>query len=183
MIGAIEGDDRWRVMETWRKQSGLFWECEDPFSAFIAGWISLVILSILADDIHGTGSRSDPDRKRVRRLFVRNHVQLCGVVEALPQQVEWLAKRKGTEYGDPMVDTQNRTYANQLSPLAHHWLAALDPTATLDSEAEAALVAELLNRVRNNLFHGRKDYNLESDRQLLSAVDPILLGCIREFVP
>jgi hypothetical protein len=86
-----------------------------------------------------------------------------------------LARRRGTNYGHPIVDTGNPQLRDKFSKLAAHYT----QDHSLSEEELVETVAELLNKIRNNLFHGVKVYDDREDIVLLELVNPVLLTILR----
>jgi hypothetical protein len=93
--------------------------------------------------------------------------------------LKWLATRKGTHRGDPIVDVQDFKRAKALrilfQALAAHYSGGRQakPGTIVDA------VVELLNHVRNNLFHGIKNPDDVDDRELLKRLNPLLRAVLK----
>jgi hypothetical protein len=87
-----------------------------------------------------------------------------------------LARRKGTQYRNPIVDTGNPVLREHFRQLSQYYL----DNKPLSAEDLVVYVAELLNKIRNNLFHGVKVYDDASDSALLQEVNPVLTSIINQ---
>lgn len=73
------------------------------------------------------------------------------------------------------MDTGNANLRELFERLSRHHLNQVPMSD--DERVEA--VAELLNRVRKNVFHGMKLYDDREDLKLLGLVNPVLLSVLR----
>jgi hypothetical protein len=66
--------------------------------------------------------------------------------------------------------------------IQHHcrlFKGAVRGTSTCADECLAEATAEILNKVRNNLFHGNKMYDDKEDREVLNLLTPLLMTIVR----
>lgn len=173
-------DERELGFRTWARAAAVYNREGDPFACYIAFWIAITIKA--ADHDGHFGSRDFlPSEKRdadlVRSLCEYEHGLVNGVLKEHPDEVAWLAQRRGTTQGTPILDsTLHDPLYTDLRNLSGWWLAGI---VGQNGEPEAAAFANLLNRVRNNLFHGGKVYETGSeDGKLLEALNPIMLGLL-----
>lgn len=92
--------------------------------------------------------------------------------------LESLGKRRGARYGDPIIDANQKLngYFSKLSMFFKN-------TYTYKKEVELANhFGELLNKIRNNLFHGDKSYNDKDDYELIKSVLPTLYDFAKESI-
>jgi len=91
--------------------------------------------------------------------------------------MEWLSERRGTNNNDLILDvSENHSdYSNVLKyhqEFSDYWLNGRAPRS-----GERGIVVTfmyILNRVRNNLFHGGKGFSVQSDVELLEQLTPVL---------
>jgi hypothetical protein len=140
----------------------------DPVDQFFSFWIALVVAARQSDPFG-----SDIDSETVRRYMKLESQRVSEAVDHSPE-MDGLARRRGTEKGTPILDAGGSLQA-ALSALAAHHAGG----HRLSPDEHAAAVADMLNRVRNNLFHGRKQYDDRDDRALLQLVNPILRDVLR----
>lgn len=127
-------------------------------------------------------AQPDTDRKAVVTYFESNAAQVVGVLSQLPNETVWLSQRRGTGTGQPIVDVY------VFSP--QHLRAVFDNLAAVwAGQAQrkprwiANAAAELVNHVRNHMFHGVKDPDDLADRALIERLNPILVGVLAACEP
>jgi hypothetical protein len=150
-------------------------EADDPFDRFFCFWIALVVAAQRAQTQYGICRRNATDAEKVQSYF---SLRSEGVLKALDLSQPWLQKlagRKGTEYQDPILDTGDPRQRESFDALSQHFLKLRD----LDSYEVLETMAELLNKIRNNVFHGNKVYDDADDRDLLDLVNPLLESILR----
>jgi hypothetical protein len=86
-----------------------------------------------------------------------------------------LAKRRGTAHQDLLVDTGNRQLRLIFRKLSRHYTHG----ESMQEEELIVAVAEFLNKVRNNIFHGVKVYDDKADLDLLGTLNPVLLAIFK----
>jgi hypothetical protein len=148
-------------------------ECQDPFDRFFAAWIALVILARADLDEKGL-AQPDADRKAIIQYFESHALTLAKVLVNLSGDVVALGKRKGSGTGMPLLDVQ------PYSP--PHLREVFDVLAKVWAGAEkrkdrwvGCATAEMVNHIRNNVFHGVKAPDDANDRELLEHVNAILM--------
>ena len=87
-----------------------------------------------------------------------------------------LARRRGVARGHPIIDTVNDSLRAKFENLVAHYL----KNQLLPAAEHVDAVGELLNRIRNNLFHGTKVYDDREDIAVLELVNPVLISILRE---
>ena len=118
----------------------------------------------------------DTDRKKVRYYFERHSREILGALEQNKLGMQALARRRGSRYGNFILDTGDP----DLRDLFRH-LSQIYNVNTTESEPDSktvSAVSELLNKVRNNVFHGRKVPDNAGDIAVLNLVTPILISII-----
>ena len=157
-------------IERWRKRAQ---ELGDPFDRFFSAWLAIVIAArrqLTEEQL----SRLDTDRKAVIQYFETNAMAIAEVLTKEPGSVVWLAQRKGTETGMPILDVQphSRPYLRPLfDDLAQVW----SGNSSRKPKWIARATAEMVNHIRNNMFHGIKAPDDAADKALLDHVNPLLL--------
>ncbi len=149
---------------------------DDEFDRFFSAWIALVVAAQRLRDYSGRLPTWDSDRERVVAYFLAKKSRVMSAVKKREQEMMWLARRQGTRYGNPIIDTNNKYLRNLFTKLSRHYTSK---EAMPDDEFVKAL-AELLNRIRNNVFHGAKVYDDKEDLELLKNVNPVLLAVLNE---
>lgn len=152
------------------------------FEAFIYLWISLVVGTKIEMGKNIPFSKSSQknigDLECIKYWFCGHEDIINDEIKGNWKRISALGKRTGSHYGNPIIDasetlrkkfTRLRGYFNGIYVYENNKQLAED-------------LAELLNKIRNNLFHGDKSYDNRSDRELLSAVLPILMNLTKEVV-
>lgn len=166
-MGAIEFVDRWH-----RRAA----ECGDCYDRFFSAWIALVIEARRHLNEQQLGD-PDTDRKSVILYFDNNRDSIAAVLRELPEHTVWLAARRGTATGEAILDVlpySNQHLRQDFDELAEAWSS---PTNNKPGWL-ATRTAELINHIRNNMFHGLKAPDDAADRELLEHVNPILMGIL-----
>lgn len=172
--------DRRAFIERW---VGRGRDTGDPFDAFFALWIALVIRArpeLRPED----RALDDTDRRAVLGLSESFREQIFREVDSERDALAWLARRRGTKRGDPIVDVhdycRNRDHLrDRFRRLAEHYAGTRAAKSGLIVEA----VIELLNHVRNNPFHGIKDPDDVDDRELVRCLIVLLQAVLRGAGP
>lgn len=155
-------------------------QADDSFDRFFSLWIALIVAAQRVRTRTGTLSReNDTDREKVLHYFHVNSHDVLQVLQQNQDSMMMLAHRRGTNYANPIVDTGNPRLRDKFSKLAAHYT----QNATLPQADLVETVAELLNKIRNNLFHGIKVYDDREDSALLGLVNPVLLEILRKCEP
>lgn len=162
------------------------WHCRasespDSFDRFFSAWIALVIAARGYLDRHQL-SLPDTDRTAIIHYFQLRADSVVIVLGRLPEQVGWLAQRTGTGTGQPILDVNS--YSPQhlrrlFDELAQVW----SGKAARKPRWVANATAEMINHIRNNMFHGLKVPDDAADRELLDRVNPILMGVLDACEP
>jgi hypothetical protein len=107
-----------------------------------------------------------------------NTLNVKGIIELNHETLHHLGQRRGSKYGNPIVDA-SRTLTVYFSRLRQYFRGEYEYKKENDLAAD---FAELLNKIRNNLFHGEKTYSEKSDRELIVTVLPTLHALAKETV-
>jgi len=166
-------DRRAQFVKKWRRRAE---KTADPFDRFFSAWIALVVAAQRSRDCFGPLAEDDTDRKRVEDYSSAKKTAILSAVGAHKVEMEWIAERRGMRYGDALVDTGNRDLRSTFSRLSRYYTE--DEPMPEDERVEA--IAQLLNKIRNNVFHGIKVYDDKDDIALLEKVNPVLLAILRE---
>lgn len=151
-------------------------ESTDDFDRFFSLWIALVVATQRFRTSTGSRVEDDTDRERVIAYLKGNQQSVLQVLEQHRDHMVALARRRGTSYHNSIVDTGNPQLRNYFKQLSQHYLGA----SPLSAENLVVYVAELLNKIRNNVFHGVKVYDDASDSDLLREINPILTSIINQ---
>jgi len=176
------GDERLEYATAWHARSK---ETEDVFDRFFSLWIALNIIFTIQwdkDTLHITDGRTAPKKVKsdwqiVRACFRANHNIVHGVLEQQQENVRWLVFRTSPD-GKVIVDTKYLPYQSVNEAIRKHY-AGEDVLPDKDLAEKMGL---LFNEIRNNLFHGSKNYNSSDDREVLTHVNPILNDLLISFI-
>lgn len=119
-------------------------------------------------------SKPDNDRKAVIQYFESRPVDIEEVLGSLRENTIWLAARRGKGTSEPILDVLPESPENLrkiFNDLAKVW----DGQMTRKPRWVAKALAEVLNHIRNHMFHGLKNPDDAADQELLKRVNPILL--------
>lgn len=161
----MPGDKRLIYSRKWFEK-GI--KTEDPFDKFIYLWIALVIAA------QYRRVSGDSDREKIVNLFRGRSSLVFKVIKKHHEGMAKLAQRRGSKYKGPIVDTGNRELRAKFSKIADFY----DGKIRLSEDVFVGYVGELLNKIRNNLFHGGKVYDDKEDIALINLVNPILQDVI-----
>ena len=143
---------------------------EDPFDRFIYLWLALIVAAQRLRTDRGARAVDASDRDKVREYFDWKRDQVLASFSENEERLRALATRRGTTYRDPIIDTGSQELRHRFKRLADHYSGG----SRISDELRVEAVAELLNKVRNNLFHGDKVYDDHEDIDLLRLVNPII---------
>lgn len=143
---------------------------KDIFDRYVYGWLALG----LAASIHETtsGSRFEKDSERVNAYLKAHASDVEEAVEKDKLSAASLSKRMGTQNG-VIVDGPL-----WLQEHCRRFRSKVLRQGTCSPVEFAESTAEILNKVRNNLFHGEKVYDDAEDRKLLEFATPLLLTIV-----
>jgi hypothetical protein len=168
-------DQREQIMYDWYSKGVKSYKENNDFEAFIYLWISLVV----ACKIHyGNNIQVEKfiqkdldDRKIILQWAEWKAIKIVEIVNRNLNNLKPLCNRKGSFYKNPIIDA-----SKDLSMKFHNIQNFLNGSSKYTTEKEMAKdFIELINKVRNNLFHGNKTYDNENDRSLLAAILPLLV--------
>ena len=155
---------------------------ENVFEAYIYLWLSLTISTreyfenrdrIKDPNHYRSGLVSDIDQ--IEFWAKNNYEQIMTLMNSKQEDMLELSERKGTNYDHPILDIKNSSdpasVIQNMTDFSNYWL---NENRHSTRKNLAINLVYILNRVRNNLFHGEKFYNDENDRKLLELVCPIL---------
>lgn len=141
---------------------------KDPFDRFFSFWIALVVATQRWSTNAGPSRPRQTDREKVIQYLLGHQAQALEVLNEIPT-IRQLASRTGTTHHDAILDTGNRHLRKKFQRFARHFAGHKIP----DNELVETL-GEIINLVRNNVFHGNKIYDESDDIAVLDLVNPIL---------
>ena len=148
---------------------------KDPFDKFFSLWIALIVSAQRLRTKYGSyGDERDTDREKILDYFRHNVTPISEVLVGHRDEMAMLARRRGSYYRNPIIDTGNPELQNKFSRLSKHYT---EEEEILQEELVETF-AEILNKVRNNVFHGTKVYDDHEDIRLLESMNPIFAEII-----
>lgn len=165
---AHQHDRRLAYVRKWFQRAS---RTNDPFDRFFYLWIAAVVAAQrYRTEYPGPEDEEDTDRRKVTAYFEGHVDQVFEAFQENQGNMMQLARRRGTDYGDPIVDTRHPELRRKFSRLATHYT----QSPILPRQELVQNVAELFNKIRNNLFHGVKVYDDAEDVRLLELVNLVL---------
>jgi len=165
----IKNDPRVRFVKKWYERGVTE---KDPFDKFFSLWIALIVAASRWLELHGcTGYGRDKDKVRGYLLGHREQVRPVLAMK----EVKLLAQRRGSSYGNAIVDYASRKLREKFEKFAGHY----GGTTQLPENELVEILGEILNKIRNNAFHGVKIYDAADDIAVLKLVNPILVQVLR----
>ncbi|MBL8206700.1 MAG: hypothetical protein JNM09_20875 [Blastocatellia bacterium] len=141
-------------------------ETNDEFDAFFCFWVSLVV----AAQIYSSSNfDNETDREKVKKYFRVNKDEILSLLYEHKDNMVRFALRRGAQNNTPMLDASGHL-KDKFTQLSAYFLG----TQQLSDDLVVSYTAELFNKVRNNVFHGGKMYDEQSDIEILEIVNPIL---------
>lgn len=168
-------DKRLTYIKKWIHRAS---KTEDVFDQFFCLWIAAVIAARRFGTQHPELSPpgdENGDRNKVIAYFSGNCEHVVEALNENKPNMMRLARRRGTDYHGPIVDTRNPDLRRKFDRLVAHYT----QSPILPRRELAEVVGELLNKIRNNVFHGVKVYDDAEDVALLKLVNPILRAILR----
>jgi len=167
-------DQREQIMYDWYEKGVHEFNKNNDFEAFIYLWISWVVsckIHLANNKPYNSIVQKDLDDRRIILEWSKNnsyHVKEC--IDKKMNDLIYLGKRVGSYYGNPIVDSSKNLQTNFT-----RFRDFLINKHSYENDIDLAVdFTELLNKIRNNLFHGNKSYDNQDDKSLLNAILPVL---------
>lgn len=167
-------DQREQIMYEWYIKGEDAFSKKNDFEAFIYLWISWVVackIHLANNYSYSSYVQKDLDDRKIIIEWCKNHAP--EVRECINEKMKHLiplGQRVGSEFKNPIIDA-SRVLQEKFGRLSKFFNG--ENIYKYDEELTADF-AELLNKIRNNLFHGNKSYDNQDDKLLLKAVLPAL---------
>lgn len=159
-------DSRYQAAQRWFQRGTAE---KNPFDAFFCLWIALIVAARYGVQRGPEAS----DLKTIRDYFDLNRDRVLLALNQEDEIVRKLRGRRGTE-GGKIVEVYGPGRELRRERF-DRFASAYDE---LSDDEKVKTVAEIVNQVRNNLFHGRKLYDDRQDRELLELVNPLIASII-----
>lgn len=155
------------------------------FESYIYLWIALTVAAkeycaCAGQDFKKNNNEKSTDKEEILYWAnVRNN-QIIQILKDHEQDILELCSRKGSKTGTPIMDV----YSDDLIKFHDYFISYWEgENKYLKQNNIVKTFILILNRVRNNLFHGGKSFSVESDCEILRITCPILksitLECIK----
>lgn len=147
------------------------------FEAYIYLWISLTVAAkeYCASDgkrFNNANGEKTTDKEEILHWAIRcRKSQIMSMLQENESLILELCERNGTETNSPIMDVESDKVADYHREFIRFWNGEArytDPTSLVRT------FILILNRVRNNLFHGGKSFRVEGDIELLEFTCPLL---------
>lgn len=166
---------REKMASEWYSKGAVAFRDDNIFESFIYLWIAWIIACKIYFSNNGHLTREQQqnitDSEVVQQWAKINSSLIIESILKNKSSLNLLANRKGTKFSNPIVDTGSKELRDDF----HVFRAFVrDDFQIKDAKYIAVVFARLLNKIRNNLFHGGKAYSDEKDRELLNAILPTL---------
>ena len=167
-------NDPHQIMIDWYKKGEDSFNTGNEFESFIYLWISWVVAcKIHLGNNHFINSiikKDMDDRKIIVDWCKKNSDKVLEFIVANIDTLGSLKNRFGSYFNNPIVDASKvlqDKFTNLQGYLNGNYV-------YIDDKDLAADLAELINKVRNNLFHGGKSYDNREDIFLIKSLLPIM---------
>lgn len=167
-------DQREQIMYEWFEKGEEAYKNKNDFEAFIYLWISWVVackINLGNNKPYPSYVQKDLDDRKIITEWCKNYApELRNCISNNMKYLKPLGNRVGSHFRNPIVDS-SKNLQEKFTKLSSFFngneIYKYDDELTVD-------FAELLNKIRNNLFHGNKSYDNRDDKLLLEAVLPAL---------
>ena len=147
------------------------------FEAYIYLWISLTVASkeYCARDgkrFNNSNGQKTTDKEEILHWALKcRKSQLMSMLKDNESLILELCERNGSETNSPIMDVESDTVVDYHKEFIRFWNGE---TRFTEHSSIVSTFILILNRVRNNLFHGGKSFRVEGDIELLEFTCPLL---------
>lgn len=154
------------------------------FESYIYLWISLTVAAkeycaCDGKDFKKDNNEDSTDKKEILHWANLKSKQIIQILKEHEQDLLELCSRKGSLTGAPIMDVYGYNIEKFHNDFISYWEGH---NKFIKGKNIVDTFIHILNRVRNNLFHGGKSFSVESDCEILRLTCPILkritLECI-----
>ncbi|MBI4245513.1 MAG: hypothetical protein HY606_15600 [Planctomycetes bacterium] len=143
---------------------------KDPFDKFFCLWLAIIIAAQKTLTYFDRSDSPATDRDKLVEYFRFKKNEILKIIDSRKEIMKSLCSRQGSRYRNPIIDTGNCELKKKFQKLAE----CHTKNTPLDDKIHVEYFAELLNKVRNNVFHGVKIYDERNDVELLNLINPLL---------
>lgn len=147
------------------------------FEAYIYLWISLTVATkqycaSAGEKFDNANGQKATDKDEILHWALKcRSNQIMSMLQNNEDLILDLCERNGSETNQPIMDTQSEQTINYHREFIKYWQG--DSRYSKPSQIVETYIL-ILNRVRNNLFHGAKSFRIESDIEMLTLTCPLL---------
>jgi len=147
------------------------------FESYIYLWISLTISvkqywACTGKKFNSQGGKISTDKQEIKEWSKLFHERIFQLMNENRYLMEELSEQYGSETNNPIMDSKgDNTRLNQ-QVFSDYWLN--NNNNHVHKREMVMTMIDILNRVRNNLFHGEKSFDNKRDIELLRTTCPIL---------
>ena len=167
-------DTREQIMYDWYIKGVNCYEEDNHFEAFIYLWISLVVackIHLAYNKPYNKFVQRDLEESKIIIDWGKNNSNsVVRIIKENHTSLAYLGTRVGSHFKNPIIDSSNRLQ-EKFQKLSRHFKGH---DVYLNEDELAVDFIELINKIRNNLFHGNKSYEKKEDQELLAAILPSL---------
>jgi hypothetical protein len=175
-------DSRDEIILSWFQNGEKALVKNNLFEAFIYLWIAWVVSCKRFNDSNFQNDyvyeNKDTDRDEIKRYCITSFLRINEILKLHKDSLNFLANRKGSNYKMPIIDVKGK-----LNRIFNDLSRDLNGEIDLTERQRAEYFAELLNKIRNNLFHGDKVYDDANDRELIRHTVYILRDFVKLEIP
>jgi len=147
------------------------------FESFIYFWIAWIIGCKIYISNNYNDTFDMTDAVIVEKWAKRKSDYIIRSMKNNKDSLKLLSEMKGSKHNNPIIDTGNKIYREEFLMIINYIRNdfSMEYFEKSKNETEIALgFAHLINKIRNNLFHGGKTYTNKNDKQILEAIIPTL---------
>jgi hypothetical protein len=154
------------------------------FESYIYLWIALTVAAkeycaCDGKDFKKNNNEKSTDKEEILHWANVGNKQIIQILKEHEQDILELCSRKGSKTGTPIMDVYGDKIIEFHNDFISYWEGE---NKYIEPKKIVQTFILILNRVRNNLFHGGKSFSVESDCEILRITCPILkritLECI-----
>jgi hypothetical protein len=145
------------------------------FESYIYLWIALTVAAKEYCACNGKKFRTDnkdksTDKEEILYWANKRKNKIIEILKEHEQDILELCSRKGSVSGTPIMDVVGNSIIEFHNDFISYW----EDQNEFKENGVVKTFILILNRVRNNLFHGGKSFSIESDCEILRLTCPIL---------
>lgn len=153
------------------------------FEAYIYLWISLTVAAkeyCACDGKHFSTNNKEisTDKDEILHWAKARNNKILDILKNHELDILELCSRAGSKSGTPIMDV----YGDKIIEFHNDFISYWEDQNKFKELGIVKTFILILNRVRNNLFHGGKSFSIESDCEILRLTCPILKEITSECI-